>query len=559
MKDLFKDPDLWRQKRAELPVDSEPQSGWQEMQSILDKHLPVLPLTAAPHVSKLAKIIKAVKAMKVTSILIASLTVATVTGTAIYLINNEQHKNASHRKSKKHSPVMGKDSLVDSLTANSSNLNDSPDIVRDSLNGLKEKKNEQSLYVNKNDSIINPAKTNPASNSSKSKANGLFPISTVNNQQTISARQKGNSNIIKSRLTGSNGYNNGSSALPGKYRNTKQFGPTGNQTAQQVLTNGIDATNKNNLADNQAMQDGSPASSTLTPYTNANLQSWQLTGINNNTFIRPQVFANQPLSKFVIGNYYYSRLSPLSDNKISNSKNKTGKNRSATGSKTKRTNSLGRSLSTAFANTDWGILLGVNSSGSFTPGAQNSNFYGSFPVDIYVGLFGTYHLNNKWAINAQVRLLTPLNLSGSYTNENTGVDSAKLVKVTDSRKAYFVSIPVHAVYKITNNISVKGGPVINIPVKQINSITNVRRLTDNIDTIFLANTVNQLKTTRYDQKINLGLSGGISFQFNRLSLEALYQKSLGGYNIASGFGNYKTNPGTVQISVGFKLNSLKHH
>lgn len=559
MKDLFKDPDLWRQKRAELPVDSEPQSGWQEMQSILDKHLPVLPLTAAPHVSKLAKIIKAVKAMKATSVLIASLTVATVTGTAIYLINNEQHKNASHHQYKKHSPVMGKDSLVDSLTANSSNLNNSLDIARDSLNGLKDQKNEQSLSVNKNDSIINSAKTNPAANSSKSKTNGLFPVSTVNNQQIISSQQKGNSNIIKGSLTGSNGHNNGSHALPGKYQNTQQFDPTGNQTAQQVLTNVIDATNKNKLADDQAVQGGNPASSTLTPSTNANIQSWQLTGINNNTFIRPQAFANQPLSKFVIGNYYYNRLRLLSNDKILNSKNKTGKNRSATGNKTKRPNSLGRSLSTAFANTDWGILLGANSSGSFTPSTQNSNFYGSFPVDIYVGLFGTYNLNNKWAFNAQVRLLTPLNLSGSYTNENTGVDSAKLVEVTDSRKAYFVSIPVHAVYKITNNISVKGGPVINIPVKQINGVTNVRRLTDNIDTIFLANAANQLKATRYDQKINLGVSGGVSFQFKRLSLEALYQKSLGGYNITSGFGNYKTSPGTVQISLGFKLNGSKHH
>jgi hypothetical protein len=405
MKDLFKDPDLWRQKRAELPVDSEPQSGWQEMQSILDKHLPVLPLTATPHVSKLAKIVKAVKAMKATSILIATLTVATVTGTAIYLINNEQHKNASHRQSKKHSPVMGKDSLVDSLTANSSNLNDSPDIVRDSLNGLKDQKNEHSLSVNKNDSIINSAKTNPAGNSSKSKANGLFPVSTVNNQQSISSRQKGNSNIIKGRLTGSNGYNNGSSALTGKYQNTRQFGPARNQTAQQVLTNGIDATNKNNLADDQALQDGSPASSTLAPPTNANIQSWQLTGINNNTFIRPLVFANQPLSKFVIGNYYYSRLRSLSNDKILNSKNKTGKNRSATGSKTKRPNSLGRSLSTAFANTDWGILLGVNSSGSFTPGAQNSNFYGSFPVDIYAGLFYTKKIKKKNDIKYKRRLL----------------------------------------------------------------------------------------------------------------------------------------------------------
>lgn len=454
---------------------------------------------------------------------------------------------------------MGKDSLLDSLTASSPNLNDSVDILRDSVNGLYAQKNGEELSSNKNGSINNPTKNTPTRNSNKSKTVGSFPVSAANNQQTASIPQKGNGNIIKGISAGNARYNNGGSVPPGRHQNNKQFGLAGNPTtAQRSLNNSVDSATKSGFPNDQTLQNESTTGSTLTLSAN-NTQSWQLTGINNNTFIHPLVFANQPLSKFVIGNYYYSGLRSAATNKSSNSKNKTGKNRSTTSGKTKGANSLGRSLSVAFANTDWGILLGANSSGSFTPSAQNSNFYGRFPVDIYAGLFATYHLNSKWAINAQVRLLTPLNFSGSYTNENSGVDSAKLVKVTDSRKAYFVSIPVHAVYKITNNISVKGGPVINIPVKQVNGATNVRRLTDNIDTIFLANTVNQLKATRYDQKINLGLSGGISFQFNRLSLEALYQKSLGGYNVTSGFGNYKNSPGTVQISVGFKLNGLKHH
>ncbi|MFC0518300.1 outer membrane beta-barrel protein [Mucilaginibacter angelicae] len=550
MKDLFKDPDLWRQKRAELPVDSEPQSGWQEMQSILDKHLPVLPVTAAPHVSKLAKIVKAVKAMKATSILIASLTVATVTGTAIYLIKNEQHKNTSHHQPKKHNRIIGKDSLNTTATSSDSliNLNTGAD---DSLQALKVIGTELAPSANKTDSVNNTANINPSGSSNiktgaSASKNGLPVI----NQQTGSGSNTPN-HIVQSN------HNNGSYIIPGKHHGGNQSAYMGSQSTQNGL---IAGTNTMNSSPNSNFtQNGNSINGAFVLSANTT-RIGQSSGLNNNTFMQPQIFANQPLSKFVIDNPYYNKQGNNAQSKNSKSKNSASKNKLTINRKTKSAKiSSGRSLSTVLANVDWGVLLGANSSGSFTQSAQNSNFYGSFPVDIYAGLFGTYHLNNRWAINAQVRLLTPLNFSGSYTNENSGVDSAKLVKVTDSRKAYFVSIPVHAVYKITNNISVKGGPVINIPVKQINGITNVRRLTDNIDTIFLANTVNQLKTTRYDQKINLGLSGGISFQFNRLSLEALYQKSLGGYNITSGFGNYKNSPGTVQISVGFKLNSSKHH
>jgi hypothetical protein len=559
MKDLFKDPDLWRQKRDELPIDTEPQSGWQEMQSLLDLHLPVIPLTPAASVSKVAKIIKAIKAMKAISVLIASLTVATVTGTAIYLVKSGQHEKAQHHQSKIRNHIVAKDSLMDSLTANSSNLNDSVGVARDSLKDLNTQKNEQTSSVNRNDSINNAAKTNQANNIGKSQTGGALHTLTVKHQSALSTLQKNNNNIIKGQSTGNSGYNNSASVHTGKYQNNKQPVARANKNAQQALTNSIDEATINNQPDDQNVQDGSLTNGTSTLSANK-IQSWQLAGINNNNFTQPQLFANQPLSKFVIGNYYYNRLRLTTNKQRSNSKIKAGKKQSNTNNKTRRANSLGRSLSAAFANTDWGILLGANSSGSFTSGAQNSNFYGSFPVDIYAGLFTTYHLNNRWAINAQVRLLTPLNLSGSYDNKNySNVDSAQFVKVTDSRKAYFVNVPIHVMYKINNNISIKGGPVINLPVKQINGNTNLQRLDINLDTTYFANALNKIKTTRYDQKMNIGLSGGVNIQFNRLIFEALYQKSLSGYMVTSDFGNYKTNPGSLQISVGFKLNSSKHH
>ncbi|MDB5146033.1 MAG: hypothetical protein JWQ57_53 [Mucilaginibacter sp.] len=553
MKDLFKDPDLWRQKRGELPVDSEPQSGWLEMQSILDKHLPVLPVTTAPHVSKLAKIIKAVKAMKATSILIASLTVATVAGTVIYLVKNEQHKNTSHHQPKKHSQVIGKDSLNTTATPSDSliNVNTGTD---DSLQALNAGGKELVTSTNKTDSINSTANINPTGSSYIKTG-----ASASKNNQSVMKGQTGSGNNASNPILIHSNHSNSNYIIPGKHHGGNQSAYVGNKTTQNSSVAGVNTMNgspNSNFTQNGNSTNNSPL------ILSANTTSiGQLSGTNNNTFMQPQIFANQPLSKFVIGNPYYNKPGTTAQSKNSNSKNKIIKKKSVAGGKTKGAKgSSGRSLSTVFANVDWGVLLGANSSGSFTPSAQNSNIYGSLPVDVYPGIFGTYHLNNKWAINVQVRLLTPLNLSGLYDNKNfNNVDSAQFVKVTDSRKAYFVSVPVHLVYNINSNISIEGGPVINIPVKQINNNTNLQRLDINIDTIYFANTLNKIKTTRYDQKINLGLSGGVSIQFNRLIFEALYQKSLSGYQVKSDFGNYKSSPGSLQISVGFKLNGSKHH
>jgi hypothetical protein len=547
MKDLFKDPDLWRQKRAELPVDSEAQSGWQEMQSILDKHLPVLPLTSAPHISKAAKIIKAVRAIKATSVLIASLTVATVAGTAIYLVKTGQHKNIIHHQHKKHSHVIGNDSLDINITVDSLNQNTNVD----SLQALK----ELTPSTNKTDSIDNAAGTGPADISNVK--TGSLPSK---NQQSIVNGQIGSGTNSLASSTARLNHNIRNYVTPGTYHGKGRQVSVGNPSTLQGLGSGANATIVNSLPDIFTQNGNAKNNNDLILSANTNGVA-QLSGTNNNSFIQPQIFANQPVSKFVIGNSYYSKQDITGKSRNTGNKNKITKNSSVAKGKTKRPKtSSGRPLSAIFANVDWGILIGANSSGSFTPGAQNSNIYGSFPIDIYPGVFGTYHLNNKWAINAQVRLLTPLNLSGSYDNKNySGVDSAQFVKVTDSRKAYFVSIPIHVMYKINNNISIKGGPVINIPVKQINANTNLQRLDINVDTIYFANTQNKIKTTRYDQKINLGLSGGVSVQYNRLIFEALYQKSLSGYQVKSNFGNYKSSPGSLQISVGFKLNGSKHH
>ncbi|WP_114938161.1 outer membrane beta-barrel protein [Mucilaginibacter endophyticus] len=547
MKDLFKDPDLWRQKRDQLPVDAEAQSGWQEMQSILDKHLPLLPLTSAPHVSKMAKAIKAIKAMKATSILIASLTVATVTGTVIYIIKSGQHQNTSHHQPQKHRQAIGKDSLNTVMTVDSID----PDIKVDSLYALQ----KLTSSINKTDSINNITIAGQV-NSNNINQGSL----ALKNNKSATNQQVTNGGNAQANSTLSPNHNSTGYLTSGNYRSNHLQVSAKNAISQKGTNSSSNGTIEESSSDEITQNSKSTDNNVMLLSANQASMS-QLFEMNNNSFIKPQIFSNKPLSKFVITDAYRAVRGNVNQIKNSNNKNKANKNPSAKNGKAKGAKaSSTRPLSAVFANMDWGILLGANTSGSFTPGSQNKNIYGSFPIDIYPGIFATYRLNDKWAINAQVRFLTPLNLGGSYDNKSfSHVDSAQFVKVTDSRKAYFVNVPIHVMYKINNNISIKGGPVINLPVKQINSNTSLQRLDMNLDTIYFANAQNKIKTTRYDQKINFGLSGGVSVQFNRLIFEAMYQKSLNGYHVISDFGNYKTNPGTLQISVGFKLNGSKHH
>jgi hypothetical protein len=553
MKNSLKNLNLWQQKRNELPIDAEPQTGWAEMQSILDKHLPVLPIAHVAKVSKLAKAIKAVKTIKASTILLVSLTVATTAGVTIYLTKNKHW--AQQHPHKKRSHINGRDSLQKNALIDSMSLSDTANRLQDSLNAASFSQGDTVL---KNEQLT-------ALQNRDSSGTGTDPLINHNKKGALLSGLGGNTKT---------GVGNANSRSTGS---TVGFASGNHQThnGRQSMLNGSRNGNSRRVGNNNrvggklvANDDQNPDQSTGNG--NATLllsagtaQSWQLAGNvggNSRDFTKPDYFTNQPLSAFTINSAFFSNAKASDHNKLSN-KNKAVAGSTKGSSKSKKSkNASGTSSSPRFSNFDWGILVGANSSGSFTPKAQNSNIYGSFPIDVYGGLFASYQLNSKWAVNMQVRALTPLNLSGSYTHNNASkVDSGQLLKVTDSRKAYFVSIPIHAVYKVNSSLSIKGGPVINIPVKQINGNTSLQPASLSTDTVYYTGIMNQLKATKYDQKINLGLSGGVSVEYNRLIFEATYYKSFSGYNVKSDFGNYKSSPGSLQISVGFKLNRSKHH
>ena len=207
---------------------------------------------------------------------------------------------------------------------------------------------------------------------------------------------------------------------------------------------------------------------------------------------------------------------------------------------------------------DWGLLMGVNTSGSFTPKSQNANFYGSAPIDPWFGLFASYKLNNSWAISAEAHFFSPQNITTTYTHANQSkVDSNQSLTITASRKMYAVSVPIYAVYNAGNGLSFKAGPVLNFPVKQINTASVLLPYSIRTDTTYYKNISSALSATQYRQNINFGFAAGASYQYKRFIFGASYLKSLSGYSINSGLGTYKSYSGTFQINIGFQLDKVK--
>jgi hypothetical protein len=207
---------------------------------------------------------------------------------------------------------------------------------------------------------------------------------------------------------------------------------------------------------------------------------------------------------------------------------------------------------------NWGVLGGVNTSGSFTPSKQNANFYGSSPVDAYLGLFATYSLNDQWSVGLQTQFYSPQSISTSYTHANTSkVDSGQSLQITASRKLYTVNIPINVIYKVSDSFSLMGGPVIGIPVKQINTSSTLLPVTIKNDSAYYAKVSGIINQTNYEQKLNIGLNAGVGFQYKRWLFQASYLKSLTGYAISNSWGTYKSSGGTFQFTVGFQISKPK--
>jgi hypothetical protein len=508
MKDSAKNAPLWQQIRSKMPIDDNAEQDWKQMQSSLNAHLPVT------HLSLLKRLLLKSNARWIISITGTSF-IAALTLVIIHT-NGIKHHRKSHRHRTNSSnsipinplgQIRANSETSDSLKGENINKDSTSKIMStgagaDSGNHITNPQKIDLLPHNANlDSITtktqNPATTGINDNQIDKAPTRTYPQNRNRLLQLKRHHSKNKSILGRARLIPSPGASEKSTIG----RQNQTDGQQENITPSYPI--GADSTT--------ALVNPHPSSLSG----KFNLNVIPVTGASKIT------------------------VKPVN---VKSKETKPAKNKGG-GSDSR---------------IEFGVFTGVNTSGSFTSKNQNSNFYGSSPVDVYFGLSGTYLLNNKWAISSGVSLLSPQNVTGSYIHANgSKADSGHRITINDSRKIYSVNIPVRIVYNITDQFHVIAGPVLSLPVKQLGGNSSIQPATISKDSAYYANTVGLLRKTKLETGIGFGLSGGVNYQVNRFIFEASYLKSIKGPTVTSGFGNYNGSYNTLQLSIGFRLNKAK--
>ncbi|MDB4920942.1 outer membrane beta-barrel protein [Mucilaginibacter sp.] len=502
---------LWQKKRSELPINDDPQSDWAEMDSLLNKHM--------PHTSQpTGKGKFNLKFFKILPKLFITLSAAAMVYTVSHIILSKSHQQQPKHKIHKGSQSVPDSSVIDTLNKDSINN------IEDSL-VLKNQVVADSSINNPGD-YKNPANSSTANIDLKNK-----PAGSVKNSSTLVKPLLNKNRVFASNRT-NNKLGTGFSIGKTNLSKTNLLGAGKNNALVSSVVNYSAFRSYNSEGEVGKPNNNENAVNNF----NQNYPALQTTALQLSLY--PGLIGKQP--HIIQGSNYGVVKIPF-----------LGTSKSIKDKKTKLKN-------LDVSNIDWGVLMGANASGSFTPAKQNANFYGSLPVDVYFGLFANYNLNNKWAIGSQIQILSAQNSTVNYTHANESkVDSGQSLRITTSGKLYSVNIPLHLVYKVTNNVSLKAGPVIGIPVKQTNINSTLQPNSIRSDSTYYSKMAGILNATKYEQKLNLGVSGGVNFHIKRFVFEATYLKSLRGYAVTNDLGSYRSGNGTVQFAIGFQLNKPK--
>lgn len=171
----------------------------------------------------------------------------------------------------------------------------------------------------------------------------------------------------------------------------------------------------------------------------------------------------------------------------------------------------------------------------------------------YFGAFGSYGLTEKLSIGIGARLDLNRAISGAHTHRSYNRPDSLTFLIKDYRKVNSIVFPVLLEYKLSDKISIHGGPHLNYLLKQydINSklgaVTNIRDTlyhTASIDSALKHNTIN---------KVTFGVSAGVSLRVGQFNIDGTYQQGITPYKVNTGLGTYRQKYGTLQIGVRYKF------
>lgn len=515
MKDLIQYLKLWQKKRNELPVDRDADSDWLDMSALLDEHMPVNNDSDGSSPKK---------GISLFSIMLIALSAAAMFYVAHTVI--ETKKQTAQQKHKLHHKKRGSSSGTDS-----SATSDSLDQGKDQIVKSDSISTSRNVVTSSTTSANVPNKDNGSASVNTGTINSKAQSMQANGDKRTGAAVNTQNATLSATLSHSS--DNNRLNLPGAAIKEKGS-PQASLQNQRLLLNSALLTNKLN-------DDRNPIS--LNPRGDARNNTATKARDNKADNADDLILLPWPVSQGIVASQGLINSYPtLNDKTLFQTSNADA----SKNGKTRNKPALHINLSVL----DWGILVGANSNGSFTSGNLNRNFYGSLPVDIFTGIYGTYNLNTQWGIGTQVALLSPQIAKGGtysrpylfYTDSNV---TTKHKLVSNPKKIYSIQLPVYATYKVAQNINLKAGPVVSFPIKQSNAIQ-----ADSISR-------DLINHSHYDQKIDFSFAGGINYQYKQLIFEANYLKGLKQHSIISDSLIHRSTNNTFQFSIKLQLGGKK--
>jgi hypothetical protein len=528
---------LWRDKLGELPLKKDDVSAWAEMSNLLDEQLPIANATSTGKTAyKLSTFVK-------TALVLIIATIIIVPAIRTYKHHTNSAKNNKHLPAR----VTGGHNVPDKPSDNPSNQHLKDLTISDSTlhhsDGFAE-----SIIQNQKDAA------NSSTISNKSIAVNRNRESLNTTGKTVKAKQYQpidkfeNGNLLNGTLASGKA---GPSQYMGSKSNSKPTGIVGTRDKQKsqyspislnrspayytsVKYNHVNAA-KSTLKTDASGKDTAPvnnADGKAITASNTTVGSAKSSNLNNDkeaadTKIDPvKNPANNTGTKEVKNPGSRSRVFDTAAKTVKAKENKFKSN-------TKKPKD-----GDPMPKYDYGLQAGLN--------AGNGN-------SLYAGAFGSYQTKPRWLINLGLRLNTYRTVSGEYSHQSYySPDSIPAFKINDSRKVMALTISVTLEYKLTKNISLKGGPVIGMPIKQsgisakLGAVPNIR------DTVYHTQTIDSALKKTTINKLNIGFTGGASIQIKHFSIEAMYQV-LTPYKVSSGLGSYQKTNQNFQIGIGYRF------
>jgi hypothetical protein len=536
---------LWQQKRKELPIDENPQTDWAEMDKLLNVQMPVS--TGAVDTQSVFKTMLAhIAKYKLLVTMAALLTGATISYFLLDHNTTVQTTKHDHQeiKAKNHNDLQNSPANNLALTDPVENkvVTDNNNITANGDIKASNNKNKASLPTNSSTNIGSNNKIGSGLTAGIAN-NEINPLPTVNNSNPNIVKRSGPNhnvsplpanNMLKGNLSGgklvlppAHSTNNHLRNGRRNFHNSVSQLAERNGTQGDVRKTGVSGPGTGRAdtgLPNYAQQQQNDDIIQLWP---SQLFSWDTNILlikNTNSKLPGKILEVSP------------NIKVPSSAKIKNKKSWT-------------------------LPIDWGLVAGINTPGSFTTATKKAT--NGVPFDVYLGLFASYDLNDKWSVNLQARLPSPHLARGNYSHteegktDTTGTQTVNS-KIMDSRKMYMIDIPLHLVYHVNPNIGIKGGPVLSIPLTDANGISTVTTTGTLKDSVaYFYKMSEALNNTKMERRIYYGISGGVSLNYRRLLLDATFYHNFQAQKVSSSLGGYTSNNNSLQIAIGFRLNKKR--